>query len=324
MNIVKRLTKKYYDKIFEFFSKHRIEILNRDVYNNWIENIKELQSNLRDYFVKKYEFFVSGGFDESRELIVEGGAVLKNCGNNSAEVKSIVFLKNEKGLINKTYLKDLIKEIEMYCAESGIKTIDFYTNSRNGTCSYFLDYPSHYFMLFKRRIDNEENYEYVFRRKILVDYTGDTTNLRDLALWFLDSVFLPYPNLEISSNELSIKDIYANKEIASFISSSKYQTGLFTDNYIEIPFSIASKSVSYEIKSYTIIELVAFVINVSIARDELSELVDKIKKLKTDKILLFSIDKFDELSDTRIKYINWETITSQVKHIHKQYLVNHG
>jgi hypothetical protein len=325
MNVVKRLTKDYFQDLFDFYKTNRVNIIRDDIFDEWIDNLSSIKEKHNSYFSGKYEFFFSGTFDDAHDLNVDGAAVLKKSKTYSAVVKSIVFKKTENGEFRELEFNNIVKAIEIYCAESGIKTIDFYTNSKNGTINYFLNLHTKYFMLFKRRIDNEENYEYIFRRKILIDYTGDPTNIRDLSLWFLDSVFIPYPNIEDSSSIIKIKDLNDHDNTKYFFTElSCYQIGPIKDPYYEVPFVIISKSCKPELLKSTNLSITAFIICSDLHPKIVKEIQEKINNSESDKILIFSIKKKLEFKCKDSNFIVWETITDQIRFIHQQYEETHG
>lgn len=303
---VKRLTKDYYDSIFNFYRSASLRVVRDEQFRSWINNLQDLNVTSKSYFYNKYEFFVNGDFsqDKVRPKCV---AILKKNRNYSAEVKSIIV--SDHALNHDKDLDDLVRVIEMYCAETGIRTVEFYTNTFNKTSNYFISRDNDYYLLFKREIDSRLNYEYVFRRNILIDYFGDTSNWRDLSLWFLEAIFLPL----YSQNDLP-NEIIINNSFRSFLDLPEFQSGFFDPNTnFEINFLMNNKNVLE-----TVGQLTKTRFKVIICGNQNAFKGSNYNENEFDVGLLFSVNDIG-LTNSKFRTITWQHIISHIRYIHQQY-----
>lgn len=312
---VKRLTKDYYESVFNFYKKKRLKIVPKAQYNFWIESLEDLSKNNKSYFYNKYEIFVNGQFSETETIVKPFcSAILKRCKNYSAEVKSIIVEDSGNGK-SENELHDLVKIIEAYCAETGIKHLDFYTNTLNRTANYFFNENKKYHLLFNRQMDSKSNLEYVFRRNILIDYFGDTTNWRDMCIWFLESTYLPYHSQKDFPTCLVINN---NNSVDSFLDLPEFQSGCFEDDqYFTVSYSIKNKNVFDRLSQLTEINFQAYVFNKNCQKTFIEETM--LNNDKADIILIFTLSSMYFEKNKKVRNFTWQDIIDQIKFVHRHY-----
>lgn len=313
---VKRLTKDYYSSVFDFFKENQVEVVSEDQYQFWIKNLEDLNKTNKSYFYNKYEFFVNGSFSDIKPVVKPFcAAILKRCLNYTAEVKSIIVEKVHSAEAQEAQkkLNQLTNIIEIYCAESGIRILDYYTNTINNTSSYFLNQDKSYYLLFKREIDSKRNYEYVFRRNILINYFGDTTNWRDMCIWFLESIYLPLPSQKDSPTQIRI----GNSFQTSFLNLPEFQNGFFNPNdSLKIEFTLSNNYLPSGRYEKTQVYFSAFIFGCEFGKNKIEKIIKKEKE--GDIIIVFTLKNMN-FSNSRIRNVTWDDITAQISNIHQHY-----